>query len=67
MIKYCYWEYSENGDKFICKTKDEIKQDYYPFWLSQVIKVKGEAVAYSLSFDDCLADWIDSHWAVEVD
>ena len=63
-MKYCYNEYNPdpNADTVVCKTREEILLEYYPYW-SERMKKNGKADM--ISEDLCIDDWIVVNWAWE--
>jgi hypothetical protein len=69
MRYYSFVETADNpeGHRVVTMSEDEIRAEYYPYWLTRMHAKYGEAVVQErYSFEDCLDDWIVSHWAWEV-
>lgn len=62
-----YWSYNEPvGDEVVTKSEEEILQEYYPYWLGQMVKKLGlGAVIRNYTTQDCIDDWVVVNWAWE--
>lgn len=49
--------------EYITMSEDEIRKEYYPYWKKQIVKVGKSLNDYC--FEDCLDDWVITHWAWE--
>ena len=66
MRYFCYIEPGAPETEIITVSEEEIRQNYYPYWKSQMIEKVGEEVfEKNYSFPDCLDDWIVVNWAWE--
>ena len=48
---------------FLTYSEDNIREEYYPYWQSEMEKKFGPG---TYPFEDCLEEWIVVNWAVEV-
>jgi len=65
-----YWTYIEPKDDwsplYLTYSEDEIIEQYYPYWYSKMCKKFGkEVVDRDYSKQDCIQDWVVTHWAWE--
>lgn len=59
--KWYYIEPDENMNVvMICKTEQEIINEYYEFWKTQMEKVNKVDL---INFDNCIEDWVVVNWA----
>ena len=58
-----YFSYNvptEDGNIVVTVSEDEIRKNYYPYWVGRL-----EGWEDSCTFEDCLEDWRTVHWAWE--
>ena len=68
MKYYSYDEYSEEGPVIITKSEQEIIDEYYDFWYDRMCKKFGkEHVDANYAKQDCIDDWVVTHWAWEIE
>lgn len=66
MRRFSYAEYNEDDKAFIIiKTEQEILEDYWKFW-SDKMEQKFGAGHKLITKQNCIEDWVTTHWAVEV-
>lgn len=68
MRYFCYNAYDNKAPVHLREyietvSEDEIRKEYYPFWLKKLNEKFGSASAYT--FEDCLNDWLCVHHAWE--
>jgi len=63
MKTYCYVEYGHRG--VIEKTEIDIYKEYFPYWCFKIIDVRGFDYFRTLTFENCIQDWIVVNWAWE--
>lgn len=51
-------------DIIITVTEDWIRCMYWPFWLKRMLAHGG--LTPKITWNNCLADWMATHWAVEI-
>lgn len=51
------------GNEVITVSEDDIRRDYYPYWLERVTKKYGPNHPYT--FADCVDDYVIGNWAWE--
>lgn len=64
-----YFKYNEgqdnNGiDHIAVKSEQEILDEYWDYWFDEMSRVHDD---FEVSEEDCLADFVNIHWAWEVD
>lgn len=66
MKKYKYVEPDENDQvKEVVLTEDEIIKEYWEFWSRKMTEKFGPDHE-DITTENCIFDWLVSHWAVEV-
>ena len=66
-FRYLEQDESTGADLIITVSEEDIRRDYYPYWLGKMHNKFGEEyVALNYTFEDALDDWIVGNWAVEV-
>lgn len=49
-------------------SEEDIRRDYYPWWYQRMCSKYEQAyVDKNYTFEDCLDDWVATHWAWIVD
>lgn len=51
-------------DPLLYITDDEIIDEYWPFWLYMMGRAKH--LTSKLTHENCITDWVVTHWAQEV-
>jgi len=67
-MRYYSFNEFDGTDNIVCTmSEEEIRKEYYPYWLDRMNKKFGEQFVRKMyCFEDCLDDWIVINWAWEV-
>ena len=68
-MRYFSYTWPVEDDNPVTETfsEDDIRREYWPFWYEKMCQKYGKNhVDETYTFEDCLEDWIDVHWAQEV-
>ena len=61
-------EYSEEGPVIITNSEQEIIDEYYGYWYKRMRDKFGkEHVDANYTKQDCIDDWVVTHWAWEIE
>lgn len=61
---FSYNEYDSYGEKVVTMSEEEIQKEYWPYWYKKMCNKFGQQhVDQNYSFEHCLQDWKDTHWA----
>jgi hypothetical protein len=56
----------EYGIEYITMSEEDIRKEYWPYWYGEMQKrYPKDYIDATFSFEDCLEDWVHSHWATE--
>jgi len=67
---FAYNDLGENGEPIVTIVTDQqILKEYWEYWCRSMEEKKGLTVEEfrALNQDDCIEDWINIHWAWQVD
>jgi hypothetical protein len=63
MRYFSYNEPTEDGNIVVTVSEDEIRKNYWPYWVGKLKELGRWKDSYT--FEDCLEHWCITHWAWE--